>query len=134
MDPEEIIELLNRDFRHELEATMLYTYNSFVIEDCDISRLTEASAVDEMRHMWWLADLITKRGGRPSMETGEIEYIGEDIKAGLEKQIEKETEGIEEYERQIAIIDDEEVVGVLKHIVDEEKRHRKEFRERIAKL
>lgn len=68
------------------------------------------------------------------METGEIEYIGEDIKAGLEKQIEKETEGIEEYERQIAIIDDEEVVGVLKHIVDEEKRHRKEFRERIAKL
>ncbi|MDI6841559.1 ferritin-like domain-containing protein [Methanothermobacter wolfeii] len=134
MDPEEIIELLNRDFRHELEATMLYTYNSFVIEDCDISRLTEAIAVDEMRHMWWLADLITKRGGRPSMETGEIEYIGEDIKAGLEKQIEKETEGIEEYERQIAIIDDEEVVGVLKHIVDEEKRHRKEFRERIAKL
>ncbi|MDI6702714.1 ferritin-like domain-containing protein [Methanothermobacter wolfeii] len=134
MDPEEIIELLNRDFRHELEATMLYTYNSFVIEDCDISRLTEAIAVDEMRHMWWLADLITKRGGRPSMETGEIDYIGEDIKAGLEKQIEKETEGIEEYERQIAIIDDEEVVGVLKHIVDEEKRHRKEFRERIAKL
>jgi len=134
MDPEEIIELLNRDFRHELEATMLYTYNSFVIEDCDISRLTEAIAVDEMRHMWWLADLITKRGGRPSMEMGEIEYIGEDIKAGLEKQIEKETEGIEEYERQIAIIDDEEVVGVLKHIVDEEKRHRKEFRERIAKL
>ena len=134
MDPEEIIELLNRVFRHELEATMLYTYNSFVIEDCDISRLTEAIAVDEMRHMWWLADLIIKRGGRPSMETGEIEYIGEDIKAGLEKQIEKETEGIEEYERQIAIIDDEEVVGVLKHIVDEEKRHRKEFRERIAKL
>ncbi len=134
MDPEEIIELLNRDFRHELEATMLYTYNSFVIEDCDISRLTEAIAVDEMRHMWWLADLITKRGGRPSMEMGEIEYIGDDIKAGLEKQIEKETEGIEEYERQIAIIDDEEVVGVLKHIVDEEKRHRKEFRERIAKL
>lgn len=60
MDPEEIIELLNRDFRHELEATMLYTYNSFVIEDCDISRLTEAIAVDEMRHMWWLADLITR--------------------------------------------------------------------------
>jgi bacterioferritin len=68
------------------------------------------------------------------MELGEVEYVGEDIKEGLERQIEKETEGIEEYERQIEIIDDDEVVGVLRHIVDEEKRHRKEFRERIARL
>ncbi|WP_394354495.1 ferritin-like domain-containing protein [Methanothermobacter thermautotrophicus] len=134
VDRKEIVELLNIDFRHELEATMMYTYNSFVIEDCDISRLTEAIAADEMRHMWWLADLITKRGGRPSMELGEVEYVGEDIKEGLERQIQKETEGIEEYERQIKIIDDEEVVGVLRHIVDEEKRHRKEFRERIERL
>lgn len=68
------------------------------------------------------------------MELGEVEYVGEDIKEGLERQIQKETEGIEEYERQIKIIDDEEVVGVLRHIVDEEKRHRKEFRERIERL
>ncbi|MDI9615302.1 ferritin-like domain-containing protein [Methanothermobacter sp.] len=134
MDTERIIELLNIDFRHELEATMMYTYNAFVIEDCDLSRLTEGIAADEMRHMWWLADLITKRGGRPSMEIGKVEYIGEDLIEGLERQIQKETEGIEEYERQIAIIDDDEVTGVLRHIVDEEKRHRKEFRERLERL
>jgi len=134
MDTERIIELLNIDFRHELEATMMYTYNAFVIEDCDLSRLTEGIAADEMRHMWWLADLITKRGGRPSMEIGEVEYLGEDIIEGIERQIQKETEGIEEYERQIEIIDDDEVTGVLRHIVDEEKRHRKEFRERLERL
>ncbi|MGB9838346.1 ferritin-like domain-containing protein [Methanothermobacter sp.] len=134
MDRKEIVELLNINFRHELEATMMYTYNSFIIEDCDISRLTEAIAADEMRHMWWLADLITKRGGKPSMELGEVEYAGEDIRDGLEKQIQKETEGIEEYERQIEIIDDDEVTGVLRHIIDEEKRHRKEFRERLERL
>lgn len=134
MDTERIIELLNIDFRHELEATMMYTYNAFVIEDCDLSRLTEGIAADEMRHMWWLADLITKRGGRPSMEIGTVEYLGEDIIEGLERQIQKETEGIEEYERQIEIIDDDEVTGVLRHIIDEEKRHRKEFRERLERL
>ncbi|MFB2623424.1 ferritin [Methanothermobacter sp. KEPCO-1] len=134
MDTERIIELLNIDFRHELEATMMYTYNAFVIEDCDLSRLTEGIAADEMRHMWWLADLITKRGGRPSMEIGKVDYLGEDIIEGLERQIQKETEGIEEYERQIEIIDDDEVTGVLRHIIDEEKRHRKEFRERLERL
>ncbi len=134
MDKDEIIKLLNLDFKHELEATMLYIYNSFVIDDCDISRLTEAIAVDEMRHMWWLADLITKRGGRPSMEHGKIVYMGDDLKEALRRQIQKETEGLEKYEEHIKLIDDEEVVGVLEHIIDEEKRHRREFKERLEKL
>ncbi|MGB9845097.1 ferritin-like domain-containing protein [Methanothermobacter tenebrarum] len=134
MDNNEIIKLLNIDFKGELEATMLYTYNAFVIDDCEISRLTEGIAADEMRHMWWLAELITKRGGRPSMEIGKIEYMEEDVKRALKVQIQKETEGIEEYEKHIRLIDDEEVVGVLKHIIDEEKRHRKEFKEKLEKL
>ncbi|MDI9624014.1 MAG: ferritin-like domain-containing protein [Methanothermobacter sp.] len=134
MDNHEIIKLLNIDFKGELEATMLYTYNAFVINDCEISRLTEGVAADEMRHMWWLADLITKRGGRPSMEIGKIKYMEDDVKEALKVQIQKETEGIEEYEKHIRLIDDEEVVGVLKHIIDEEKRHRKEFKEKLEKL
>jgi bacterioferritin len=49
----------------------------------------------------------------------------------FERQIALETEGIEKYKNQIGIIDDPEVVRVLKYIFDEEKRHRKEFRMRI---
>jgi rubrerythrin len=67
LEKEEIIHILNDDFVTELEATMVYTRNSFVMKECDPSRVTEGIAVDEMRHMWWLADLITKRGGRPIM-------------------------------------------------------------------
>lgn len=134
MNNDEIIRLLNIDFVHELEAVMVYSYNSFIIEDCDVSRLTEAISVDEMRHMWWLADLIVKRGGKPTMEHRELDFSSEDLIGQLKLQIEKETEGINEYLRQIEIIDDEEVVGVLKHIIDEEKRHRKEFKERLEKL
>lgn len=133
-DVKEIVKILNDDFVRELEATMIYVRNAFVIDQCDPSRVTEDISVDEMRHMWWLADLIVKRGGKPNMEHKELDFGGEDPKAQLERQIALETEGIERYKQQIAVIEDPEVVGVLKHILDEEKRHRKEFRMRLEQL
>ncbi len=134
METEDIIKMLNEDFVHELEATMIYSYNSFIIEDCEASRLSEAISVDEMRHMWWLADLIVKRGGKPTMEHTELDFGNDDLKGQMMRQIEIETEGIERYNHQVEVIDDPEVVGVLKHIIDEEKRHRKEFKMIMEKL
>jgi len=126
--------MLNLDFVRELEASMIYVQNSFLMEECDPSRVTEAISVDEMRHMWWLADLITKRGGKPTMEHKELDFGGESLEEMLRRQIQIESEGIEIYTRQIETINDEEVVGVLKHIRDEERRHRKEFREQLENL
>lgn len=128
--------MLNEDFVRELETTMVYVQNSFLMEECDPSRVTEAISVDEMRHMWWLADLITKRGGKPTMEHKELDFGGESLEDMLKRQIQLESDGIEIYTQQIVTIgdEDEEVVGVLKHIRDEERRHRKEFRERLENL
>jgi bacterioferritin len=131
---EEIVRILNEDFVREIEATMIYVRNAFIMDQCDPSRVTEDIAVDEMRHMWWLADLIVKRGGKPLMEHKELDFGGDDLKSQLERQIALETEGIERYKQQIDAIDDAEVVGVLKHILDEEKRHRKEFRMRLERI
>jgi bacterioferritin len=128
METDDIIRILNEDFMRELEATLIYARNSFIMKDCASSRVTEAIAVDEMRHMWWLADLITKRGGKPTMEHKELDFGGDDLDRMLERQISLETDGIEKYKKQIETTDDPEVVGVLKHILDEEKRHRMEFR------
>jgi bacterioferritin len=126
--------LLNEDFVRELEASMIYVRNAFVIPKCDPSRVTEAISIDEMRHMNWLADLIMKRGGKPSMEHKELDFGGDDLRSQLEKQIALETEAVERYKKHIEMIDDAEVVGVLKHILDEEKRHRKEFRMRLERI
>jgi bacterioferritin len=134
LDKKELIGLLNEDFVRELEASMIYVYNSFIMDECDPSRVTEAISVDEMRHMWWLADLITKRGGKPTMEHKVLEFGDENLESQLKRQIELESDGINRYNHQIEIIDDEEVVGVLKHILDEEKRHRKEFKMRLDEL
>jgi bacterioferritin len=134
LNSEDTLKLLNEAFMHELKNSMVYVRNSFVIRQCDPSRVTEAIAVDEMRHMWWLADLIVKRGGKPAMEHEELDFGGDELKRMLEKQVVLETEAIEMYKRSIAVIDDPEVVGVMKHALDEEKRHRKEFKERLATL
>jgi bacterioferritin len=134
LDNKETIRLLNVAFVHEIEATMIYVRNAFIIPQCDPSRVTEAIAIDEMRHMNWLADLIVKRGGKPSMEHKELDFGGDDLRSQLEHQVVYETEAIEMYNKQIGLIDDAEVVGVLKHILDEEKRHRKEFRMRLERV
>jgi bacterioferritin len=134
LDNKETIRLLNEAFVHEIEATMIYVRNAFIMPQCDPSRVTEAIAVDEMRHMNWLADLIVKRGGKPSMEHKELDFGGDDLKSQLEHQVVHETDAIEMYKKHIGLIGDAEVVGVLKHILDEEKRHRKEFRMRIERM
>jgi bacterioferritin len=133
MDSEEIIRLLNEAFIHEIENSMVYVRNSFLMKECDPSRITEGIAVDEMRHMWWLAELITKRGGKPSMDHRVLDFGGDDLEGQLERQIVLETEAIDIYKHIIDVVDDPEVVGVAKHILDEERRHRKEFRERLGK-
>ena len=136
MNTEGIIRLLNDDFVHEIEATMIYVRNAFIMPHCDPSRVTEAIAVDEMRHMNWLADLIVKRGGQPSMEHNELDFGGDDLRGQLEIQVTLEADAIERYKNHIEMVgdSDKEVVGILKHILDEEKRHRKEFRMRLEKF
>lgn len=136
VNAEEIIRLLNDDFVHEIEATMVYVRNAFVMPECDPSRVTEAIGVDEMRHINWLADLIVKRGGKPSMEHHTLDFGGDDLRGQLQMQVALETEAVERYKKHIEMVGDadKEVVGVLKHILDEEKRHRKEFRMRLEKI
>ena len=134
LDVEEVIRLLNLDFVRELEASMIYVQNSFLMDECDPSRVTEAIAVDEMRHMWWLADLITARGGKPSMEHKELDFGDEKTPHELLHRPSFQSEGIEIYTQQIETTDDEEVRGVLEHILAEEKRHRKEFKTRLDTL
>ena len=68
------------------------------------------------------------------MEHQELDFSNDELKVMLKRQIQLETNGIDRYNHQIDIIDDEEVVGVLKHILDEEKRHRKEFKMRLEIL
>jgi bacterioferritin len=41
MEMDNIIRTLNEDFVRELEATLIYSWNSFIMTDCASSRVTE---------------------------------------------------------------------------------------------
>lgn len=135
MEKNEIVEILNNAFLHELVNAMTYVNNAFLMPQCNSRRITEWIGIDEMRHMNWLGDLIVARGGKPTMEHKELDFGGNSTEEFLKKQIALETEAIETYKAGIqSCQEDTEVVGVLKHILDEEKRHRMEFRKLLEEL
>ena len=70
------------------------------------------------------------------MEHHELDFGGDDLHGQLEMQVALEADAIARYRNHIEMVgdSDKEVVGVLKHILDEEKRHRKEFRIRLEKF
>ena len=82
------------------------------MEKCEPNRVAEAISVDEMRHTWWLADLIVKRGGKLSMNHSEIDFGGDDTRRQLEKQISLEEGAMERYAQQIKDISYREVIGI----------------------
>jgi bacterioferritin len=49
MNMDDIICILNENFMRELEATLIYARNSFIMEDCASSRVTEAIAAQRTR-------------------------------------------------------------------------------------
>lgn len=62
MDKAEVVRLLNEDFIDEPEATMVYVSNTFLMNKCDPSQVTEAIAVDEMRHRKEFRERLQKYG------------------------------------------------------------------------
>jgi bacterioferritin len=129
------IDFLNQAFLHELVNSMTYMSNAFLMVEGEDRRITEWIGIDEMRHMNWLGDLIVARGARPRMDHRELDLSGDGLEGFLKRQIELETGAIELYEKGLDICkDDKEVIGVLKHILDEEKRHRVEFRKLLSRL
>lgn len=130
-----MIDFLNEAFLHELVNSMTYMNNAFLMVKGEDRRITEWIGIDEMRHMNWLGDLIVARGGKPTMDHRELDLTADDLETFLINQIDLETGAIELYKKGLDICkDDPEVIGVLKHILDEEKRHRMEFRKLLKRL
>ncbi len=68
------------------------------------------------------------------MSHKELDFGGDDIRGQLEKQVSLESSAIEKYSQQIKVVSDRDVVSILKHILSEEKGHRKEFRTSLEHL
>lgn len=134
MKKEEIIKLLNEDITGEIEAILIYMRNSFVTENCPPSRKMEEVAKDEMRHTEWLAELIVDLGGVPSMEHMPLNFGREGAEGFLKRLIGLEEGAIAQYKDHISQIPNEEIKKKLRHILEEEEGHLKEFKEQLEKV
>jgi len=134
MKKSEIIKLLNEDITGEIEAILTYMRNSFVTAECEPSREMEEIALDEMRHVEWLAEMIVDLGGTPSMEHRALDFGRRGTKGYLRRLIALEKEAIATYRDHIARIDDGKIKKKLAHILHEEEEHLEEFQEQLEKL
>lgn len=134
MKPEEVVKLLNQDITGEIDAILTYMRNAFVIPQCPPGHEMEEIGKDEMRHLEWLADLVTKFGGIPSMEHHKLQFGGKNTEDFINRAIELEKTAISQYKDHIKQIDHKKVVEVLNVILWEEKKHLEEFEEVLQDL
>ena len=127
---EEVIALLNDDLTFEVEATLVYMHNHFVLTQAMPTQLEVFDiALDEMRHIEWLSDLIVGLGGNPELKPRQIRFAGADNVEACQRGIDLENEAIDGYTAHIAAIDDPKIQRRLAHIREEEVDHLIEFTE-----
>jgi len=131
-----VVRLLNDDLTGEIEAILVYMQAHFLMEEqhCPTSLTMLEVALDEMRHVQWLAEKIVDLGGDPELTPRKLRFAGKDLKTALQRGVFLEQEAIGQYNEHIAAIAEPEVQRMLAHIRDEEKDHLDEFKELLEEL
>jgi bacterioferritin len=130
MDKEKIIEILNYDISHEIEAILTYLHHSFILHDdyCKISRRSEEISLDEMRHMEWLSEEVVDLGGTPTIEHVELKFTEKTPAEMMRRNVELEKRAIADYQKHIEMVEDPKLKRLLGKIKFEEEEHLEEFR------
>jgi bacterioferritin len=132
-DNTEVIRMLNEDLTGEVEAILVYSHSHFVLEDEAPTALAMLEiAIDEMRHVQWLAEQIVELGGEPQLLPHRVRFAGRDLAEALQRGIDLEREAIANYNAHIAAIADPAIQRMLAHIRDEEVDHEEEFKALLA--
>ena len=99
-----------------------YLAHSFLIPHCEVERELEWQAIEEMRHMGWLAEEMEGLGARPAMVHDPL-VLPEKTTDMLEADIAIEQEVIKTYLQQASEVGDPGPVKLLNRIAGEEDHH-----------
>lgn len=131
---DQVVALLNEDIRGEHAAIIQYLLHAYAIGESDVACEIEAIAREEMRHLKWLAELVVKLGGDPTMERGSVDTSGETPPEWMARDIVAEEEAIALYRRHLALIENPEVRLLLERIISDEEAHRAQFADLAEEL
>jgi bacterioferritin len=124
---EQAIEMLRQDMMGEHQAIVQYLLHAYAMGEIPLAFEVEAIARDEMRHLDWLADLITELGGEPTMERIPPDLAPGTVSEQMLKDVQAEQTAIDQYRAHMEAIEDPHVRLMLARIVHDEMAHKAQF-------
>lgn len=126
----------------EMTAINQYLYHDFTLNKKypEVAKALERIALNEMRHLEVLAELVVALGEKPiyystsGYWSGEYVEYGESVLDKLIADLNSEKEAINKYQRHIALIDDKNIKAILARIILDEEVHIKIFHDLIGKI
>ena len=134
MNNEKIVELLNRDLQNEHGAIIQYLEHAYAMGEGEITCEIEAVAREEMRHLDWLAETITKLGGTPSFARGDMRRGGKSVSDWMQNNVLLEEDAAALYREHIKAIDNPEIKRLLQRILSDELAHHGQFEHFVEKV
>jgi bacterioferritin (cytochrome b1) len=135
-DKKFVLTCLQENMNEEYRATMQYVCHRISARGQDdvMADSFKSAALDEMAHILFFSDLITKHGAVPCFTDWEIDK-STDLKSMLEADIRLEQAARARYAQQIARLEAyPELVGLLKSVLSDEEDHENEFSAYLKKL
>ena len=135
-DRKEILEALNLNMNEEIRATLQYICHriSSKVKEEVMAESFKAAALDEMTHILYFSDFITKYGGTPHFTQWQIDQSNE-IKMVLESDLQLEKAAKQRYKSQLDRFRDyPELTNVIESVLYDEEEHEKTFSHYLSKI
>ena len=135
-DREEILKCLTENMNEEFHATLQYICHRISAKGVDevLSDSFKSAALDEMSHILFFSDFITKYGGTPRFTQWPVDQ-SPDVKGMLISDVALEKKASERYSGQLERFTDyPELAGILKSVLSDEGDHEELFTHYLAKL
>jgi rubrerythrin len=124
---------LQEDVSGEYNAILRYLHQSFTVEDGWLADNLEDRAIDEMRHMAWVAEEIVESGGEVDMVPDPVTYT-KDLREIFTGNAKLERAAEDRYQRHIDAVDDDELRELWGYIQFQEKHHAADFEDQLSTL
>jgi bacterioferritin (cytochrome b1) len=128
-DRQELLSALQSNMNEEFRATLQYICHRILAKDRDqvLAESFKSAGLDEMSHILFFSDLISKYGGQPRFHEWDVDK-SQDIKEMLIKDIELEKAAKERYTSQLDRFKDYgEFCTILTSVLADEEDHEEEF-------
>ncbi|MCX5894870.1 MAG: ferritin-like domain-containing protein [Proteobacteria bacterium] len=128
-DRVKLLETLQQNMNEEFRATLQYICHRILAKEANpvLAESFKSAALDEMSHILFFSDLITKYGGTSGLVEWKVDKSA-DIKEMLERDVELEQEAEKRYASQLnRFAGYAEFCSIIQSVLADEEGHEEEF-------